>query len=105
MSQDNEVEKTREEIFEYWSMIVATRHQEINILTNKLTKLNIDSIEKDYDISLIIAETFLATLNLYTMIKDYDKVKYTMWSLIDWCIEEIKFFDENGYWRFLEMYK
>jgi hypothetical protein len=105
MSQDNEVEKAREDVLELWSKMVTANHQVIEILTSKLAKLHGDAIEKDYDIPLAIVEAIMSTIAMYINIKDYEQTKYVMWSLIEWCIEEIKFFDENGYWRFLEMYK
>jgi hypothetical protein len=103
MSQDNELEKAGEEVFELWSKMVTANHSVIDILTSKLGKLHVDAIEKDYDIPLAIVEAIMSTIAMYTNIKDYEQTKYVMWSLIEWCIEEIKFFNENGYWRFLEI--
>jgi hypothetical protein len=105
MSQDNEVEKAREDVLELWSKMVTANHQVVEILTSKLAKLHADAIEKDYDIPLAIVEAIMSTIAMYTNIKDYEQTKYVMWSLIEWCIEEIKFFDENGYWRFLDIDK
>jgi hypothetical protein len=107
MSQENktndEFEKAREEVLYYWNQIVAVKHKEIELLTSKLAELNVDAIEKDYDIPLAIVEAIMSIIAIYTNIRDYDQTKYVMWSLIEWCIEEIKFFNENGYWRFLEI--
>jgi len=105
MSQNNEVEKAREEVLGLWSKMVAVNHKVIEILTSKLAELNVDAIEKGYDIPLAIVEAIMSTVAIYLNIKDHDKAKYVMWSLIDWCIEEIKFFEEKGYWRFLEIDK
>ena len=105
MSQDSDVEKAREEVLELWSKMVTYNHQVIDILTSKLAELHVDAIEKDYDIPLAIVEAIMSTIAIYTNIKDYEQTKYVMWSLIEWCIEEIKFFDENGYWRFMDVDK
>jgi len=103
MSQDYEFEKAREEVLGLWSKMVNRNHTVIDILTSKFAELHVDAIEKDYDIPLAIVEAIMSTIAVYTNIKDYEQTKYVMWSLIEWCIEEIKFFDENGYWRFLEV--
>jgi hypothetical protein len=103
MSEENELEKAREKVFELWSRMVNINHPVIDILASKLAELNADIVGRGYEIPLAIIEALLSTVIIHVSVKDYEQTKYVMWSLIEWCIEEIKFFDENGYWRFLEV--
>jgi hypothetical protein len=103
MSQDNEMENAREKLLELWSRMVSINHPVIDILASKLAELHVDVMGRGYEMPLAIIEALLSTVIIHVNVKNYEQTKYVMWSLIEWCIEEIKFFDENGYWRFLEI--
>jgi len=103
MSQDNELENAREKVLELWSRMVSISHPVIDILAGVLSNINSKVAEKGHEIPLAIIQALLSTIIIHVNIKDYEQTKYVMWSLIEWCIEEIKFFDENGYWRFMEV--
>jgi hypothetical protein len=103
MSQDSEFEKAREKVLELWSKLVDINHPVIDILASRLAELHAGLMGRGCELPLAIIEALLSTVIIHVNTRDYEQTKFIMWSLIEWCIEEIKFFDENGYWRFLEI--
>jgi len=101
MSEENVFTKEWEEAVKLWDEIVNLCLPKICEFIRLLLRINNEAFESNATIPITVVQTLMSVINLHTIARDEGVVKGAMMSLVEWCIDEIKFLEKNGYWRFL----